>query len=271
VSGVPLGDIVGRELGTRTAAYDERDAILYALAVGATTDDLDLVYERWLRVLPTYACALGLWAVEAAGDLGAYDRLRSLHAAQSLRMHAPMPPHAELAMRARVANVWDKGKAAMVEVEVESDLFTASYAIFLPGRGGWGGERGPSPAPPERGEVPETWTASVPTGADQATLYRLTGDRHPIHIDPGTARANGFARPILHGLCTLGIVARELAAAAGAHPADLTALDARLTAPVFPGDRIHIQASVDDGEVAFEARVRDAVALKAGRARFARG
>ena len=139
-----LKDLAGHDLGTRTIAYDARDAILYALAVGASCDETDLVYERDLRVLPTYACALGLWAVEEAGGLGAYDRNMSLHANQSLELHAPMPRNGSFEARGRVAEVWDKGKAAIVTIVVECEIFTARYGIFLPGRGGWGGERGPS-------------------------------------------------------------------------------------------------------------------------------
>ena len=109
-----LKDLAGQDLGTRTIAYDARDAILYALAVGASCDETDLVYERDLRVLPTYACALGLWAVEKAGGLGAYDRNMSLHAAQSLELHAPMLRSGSFEARGRIAEVWDKGKAAIV-------------------------------------------------------------------------------------------------------------------------------------------------------------
>ena len=203
-----LKDLAGQDLGTRTIAYDARDAILYALAVGASSDETDLVYERDLRVLPTYACALGLWAVEKAGGLGAYDRNMSLHAAQSLELHAPMPRSGSFEARGRVAEVWDKGKAAIITIVVECETFTARYGIFLPGRGGWGGERGPSASSQE---WRPSWQGRHATNRSRAALYRLTGDLHPIHIDIEVARANGFDRPILHGLCTLGIAARVLA------------------------------------------------------------
>ncbi len=265
-----LQDLAGHDLGTRAVGYDERDAILYALAVGAPAARTDLVYERELRVLPAYACALGLWAVEQAGGLGAYDRARSLHAAQTLELHAPLPPRAEVATRGRVAAVWDKGKAALVEVEVESDLFTARYAIFLPGRGGWGGDRGPATPRPEPPGADADWRGSCPTRTDQAALYRLTGDRHPIHVDVEVARANGFDRPILHGLCTFGIAARELAAAVGAHPAQLRRIEARLAAPVLPGDEVVIAAARDAQGVRFEAKVGQTAVLTGGRAVFDR-
>jgi acyl dehydratase len=262
-----LADLAGHDLGTRVVSYEDRDAILYALAVGAAPDQLDLVYERDLRVLPTYACALGLWALVDAGALGAYDRMRSLQAGQGLEMHGPLPRCGSIETMARITGAWDKGKAAMVDIEVSSEVFTATYAIFLPGMGGWGGERGPSPAAePEPGGEP--WRAEFATRADQAVLYRLTGDPHPIHIDPEVARANGFDRPILHGLCTLGIAARELAAAAAAHPADLQSITARLAAPVMPGDIIEITATGSGNGIAFEAGADGNVALKGGRAVF---
>jgi acyl dehydratase len=260
---VDLPDIAGHDLGRRTVRYDDRDAILYALAVGAPPDRLDLVYERDLRVLPTLATALGLWAVEAAGDLGAYDRTRSLHVSQRLEMLQPLPPTAAFDTTGHITNVWDKTKAAMVDIEVRSDYFTASYSIFLPGLGGWGGERGPSTAAAEA--VGPSLTNSYTTSPNHAALYRLTGDRHPIHIDPEVAKLNGFDRPILHGLCTLGIAARLVAETMDAHPADLTTLEARLAAPVLPGDcvEVDVQRFAPD-QAAFEARVGDATVLSNG-------
>ena len=93
-----LKELTGYDLGSQVATYTARDAILYALAVGAPATQLDLVCERDLRVLPTYACALGLWAVEAAGALGAYDRERSLHASQTLTLHRPIPREGRIEM-----------------------------------------------------------------------------------------------------------------------------------------------------------------------------
>jgi acyl dehydratase len=264
-----LKDLAGTELGTQELLYTDRDAILYALSVGATTDQLDLIYERDLHALPTYACALGLWAVEAAGELGAYDRTRSLHASQKLVMHAPMPSSGPIQSTGRIVGVWDKGKASVVDIEVSSDIFTATYAIFLPGLGGWGGERGPANSLGETPPPESNWTSTCQTDEDQATLYRLTGDRHPIHIDVEVAKANGFDRPILHGLCTLGIAAREIAGAVGMHPAALRNLEAKLAAPVMPGDTIEITAGkISAGQLVFEASVGETVVLKGGRALF---
>lgn len=263
-----LKGLAGYSLGAQVLEYDDRDVILYALSVGATSDELDLVYEKSLRTLPCYAAAMGLWAVEAAGELGAYDRNRSLHASQNLLMHSALPSRGPVATEARIEAVWDKGKAALIEIVVTSDVFTAGYGIFLPGLGGWGGDRGPSASASEN-PVELNWSDTYTTHRDQATLYRLTGDRHPIHIDAEVARANGFDRPILHGLCTLGIAANALAAAVDSHPADLQMLESRLAAPVMPGDVISTHAGVaPDGSLHFESAVGDTPVLKAGRAIF---
>jgi len=261
-----LADLRGRDLGTHAVEFDDRTVILYALAIGASVDELDLVYERDLRALPTLACALGLWAVEAAGRQGAYDPRRSLHARQQLTMHGRLPTAGPLAMTGRITNVYDKGKAALVEVEAAAESFTATYGIFLPGMGGWGGDRGPSSAPESKTE----WgvTGSMTTPANLAVLYRLTGDRHPLHIDPVVAAEIGFDRPILHGLCTVGIAVRLAARACGADPTDLTALDVRLSAPVYPGDVVAVDAAADGVDVDFRARVADSVVLAGGRASF---
>ncbi len=261
-----LGKLVGHDLGVRTVSYNERDAILYALAVGAPAEQTDLVYERGLRVLPSYGCALGLWAVEVCGATGAYDPHRSLHAGQGVKINRPLPPKAEFEMSGKVAAVWDKGKASMVEIVSSSEYFDATYSIFLPGIGGWGGERGPSSDRTELGEP--DWSAEFTTRSNQAALYRLTGDRHPIHIDQQVAEANGFDRPILHGLCTLGIAARAIAGAADAHPCELVELNARLAAPVLPGDVIGMACSTNGRELDFEAYVGGTAVLKGGRVVF---
>ncbi|MEU6424232.1 MaoC/PaaZ C-terminal domain-containing protein [Streptomyces spiralis] len=260
-------------MGTRRVAYREEDPILYALAVGAPADQLDLVFERRLRVLPTYGLVLGLWVADAAGALGAFRPEGALHGAQSLDVHRPLPPAGELEVHGRIAAVWDKGRSAVLDVMAESDHFSARYSIFLPGQGGWGGERGPSNDPePAPGTGGRAWSADYRTSAEQAALYRLTGDRHLIHIDPEAARAAGLPGVILHGLCTLGIAAREAAAAAAAQPWELTSLRARFTAPVRPGDTIGLTGrSHDDGTVEFTAQAAGATVLSSGLAVYAAG
>ncbi len=257
----------GRQLGDRTVAYDERDAILYALAVGASPDQLDLVFEDQLRVLPTFALTLAQWAPDALGSAGAFDTTTAVHGAQRLEVLAPLPRAGELALSARVDRVWDKGAAAIFDVVVECDYFAATWAIFAPGCGGFGGERGPSaPAPPE-GDPSASLT--VGTAANQAALYRLLGDRHHMHIDPAAAQAAGQPRPFLHGLSTLASVTLALADEVGAHPADLRSLEGRFAAPVFPGDDLAVTAWAQGRAVRFEVTADDRPAVRGGTVTFA--
>lgn len=259
----------GADLGTHTVAYEERDAILYALAVGAApAGDLDLVFEERLRVLPTFALTLAQWAPDALGGQGAFDTSTAVHGSQRLRVLAPLPRSGSVEMGARVGEVWDKGTAAVFEVEVVSDCFVATWTIFAPGRGGFGGERGPSA--PARPAGDPSYTLAVPTAPNQAAVYRLLGDRHHMHIDPAAARAAGQPRPFLHGLCTLASVTLPIARTLGVHPAELTSLEGRFAAPVFPGEELQVAAWSGEGGAAasFEVAVDARSVVSGGRVTF---
>lgn len=256
----------GHDLGTHTTTYDESDAILYALAVGAGAADLDLVFEEHLRVLPTFALTRAQWAPDALGALGAFDTATAVHGSQRLRVLEPLPRAGKLTMSARVSQVWDKGSAAIFDVEVLSDHFVATWSLFAPGSGGFGGERGPS-APRRPQDEPDR-TVELATSPDQAALYRLLGDRHHMHIDPEAARAAGMPRPFMHGLCTLAATVLPLAEALGQHPADLTGLEGRFAAPAFPGDRLDVRAWEDGDGTRFEAGAGDGATISGGRAQF---
>lgn len=258
-------ELAGADLGTRTVHYTEKDVILYALAVGAAATDLDLVFERRLRVLPTFALTLAQWAPDVLAGLGAWDVGTALHGAQRLEVRQQLRPAGELTMAARVGAVWDKGTAAVFDVVVESASFRATWSIFAPGRGGFGGDRGPGRSPAL--DAPPDVVRPLATAENQAALYRLTGDRHLIHIDPVAAAAIGQPRPIMHGLCTLAAATLEVARAAGAHPADLAELSGRFAAPVLPGERLELQMWT--GETTQFRALRDgAPAVTAGRVRF---
>ncbi|HXF31969.1 MAG TPA: MaoC/PaaZ C-terminal domain-containing protein [Solirubrobacterales bacterium] len=264
----PASEAAGLELGSRRVAYTDRDAILYALAVGAAAEDLDLVFERDLRVLPTCGLGLGLWACDELGDRGFFSSTNSLHAGQRLEVLGPLPKSGELELTARVADVWDKGSAALFDIEVSCECFRAVYSIFAPGQGGWGGERGPSAR--RDPESAPTRRARLRTSRESAVLYRLLGDRHLIHVDPAAAQAIGQPRPILHGLCTLGFAARALPGLLGRRPDELRALEARFAAAVLPGDPLELRAwePLDDGSVPFSVATPEAVALSGGLMRF---
>jgi acyl dehydratase len=253
----------GRDLGQRTVGYDERDAILYALAVGAAATDLDLVFEDRLRVLPTFGLTLAQWAPDVLAAAGAFDD-RAVHGSQTLEVHRPLPRAGELRLSAGVGDVWDKGTAAVFDVVVECAEFTATWSLFAPGVGGFGGERGP--ARPASAERPAGARAGVRTFPTQAALYRLTGDRHHIHIDPEASARIGQPIPILQGLCTLAATTLVLAAEQGAHPADLTALQGRFSGPVIPGDVLEAEHWSDGG---FTLRREGAPVISDGRAVFA--
>ena len=247
------GSWAGRHLGDRTVAYSETDAILYALAVGAPADALDLVFEERLRVLPSFGLTLAQWAPDVLATAGAFDD-RAVHGAQRLEVFAPLPPSGEITLSARVGDVWDKGSAAVFDVVVDSDYFSATWTLFAPGFGGWGGERGPSATPPLATDPVRV--DHIATAPNQAVLYRLLGDRHHIHVDPEAARRIGQDRPILPGLATLGASTLALAEVVGAHPADLTHLEGRFSGVVFPGDELEVR-SWNGGvfEVADQGRV----------------
>ncbi|MDG3011669.1 enoyl-CoA hydratase [Rhodococcus sp. D2-41] len=263
----PAGEWRGVDLGTRTVSYTERDAILYALAVGAPATDLELVLEDRLRVLPTFALTLAQWAPDALGSQGGFDTLRSVHGSQHMRVRKALPRNGELTMSATVAEVWDKGAAAVFDIRVESDYFEATWSIFAPGSGGFGGDRGPAKQPAPQGEPNRSLVAS--TFETQAALYRLLGDHHHIHIDPEAAAEIGQPRPIMHGLCTLAAATLPLAAAVGAHPADLVELSGRFAAPAFPGDQLAVDAWDEaPGAMAFEVRSAQASVISGGHAVF---
>ena len=264
----PAGNWRGEDLGTRTVSYDERDAILYALAVGARATELDLVFEDRLRVLPTFALTLAQWAPDELGVRGAFDTTTALHGSQQLTVTAPLPRSGEVTLAASVGEVWDKGSAAVFEVVVRSDYFVTTWSIFAPGTGGFGGDRGPArPAGPQGDPAVE---AVVHTTENQAALYRLTGDRHHIHIDPEAAAKINQPRPIMHGLCTLGVAAVELARLTGAHPADLTALDGRFGAAIHPGESADLRVWGDTTDLAFELVKDGDPTITGGRAAFGR-
>jgi acyl dehydratase len=222
---IDLEAVQAAEPTSREAAWTERDVLLYHLSVGAGQEvppRLERVYEAPLRVLPTFAVVAGQGISAGATSpprLSApgldIDLRRILHAGQALEVHRPLPPSGRARISSRVADVWDKGKAAVVVFEqsaVDEDdrpLWTIRMQVWARGEGGFGGDPGPSTSwsAPERDPDHVLETVTRP---DQALLYRLNGDLNPLHVDPEFAAMVGFERPILHGLATYGIVARDV-------------------------------------------------------------
>jgi len=263
-------------------AYTERDAIFHALCVGylPAGRELDFVYEASLKVPPSLALGLCHRSIATYGlDI---DYRKVVHAAQALRVHAPLPPRANVVATPRIAEVWDLGerKGALLEIERElrdaasgALLATTRMSALCRGDGGFGGA-----PPPER----ETWdgagkadhVVSWPTLTIQAALYRLQGDFNPLHIDPERARAVGFQRPILHGLATFSACVRALLGAAlDFDPARLQAVEGRFSAPFLPGETLAVEIwDRGKGRWAFQARSveRQTLVIRDGLAQAAR-
>jgi acyl dehydratase len=253
------------------------------LGIGARLpEDLDFVYEglgpRVAAPFPLAATTLALFPLIDA--LGIDPRVL-LHASQAIALHRVPAAAGRATVTRRITGVWDKGRAAIVDVEDaiedgDGRLATARSAWWVEGAGGFGGERSapeaaaPPPAIPED-RAPDL-RAVVATTAEQAALHRLSGDRNPVHIDPELARAAGQPRPFLHGLCTLGALGHALDKAAG-DGRRLASLSGRFTRPVFPGDALVVEAWWSDGADAAAARVRvgDDVVLAAASATFTAG
>ncbi|CAA0127477.1 Uncharacterised protein [Mycolicibacterium vanbaalenii] len=230
--------------------WTDRDTLIYALGVGAGTGDLAFTTENShgieQQVLPTYA-VIACSPFAAVTEIGTFDFSKLLHGSQSIRVFAPLPAAGRLSVVCEVADIQDKGegKNAIVMLKASgSDPDTGAAVaetlatLVIRGEGGFGGQPGQRPAAPEIPERDPDARVALPTREDQALIYRLSGDRNPLHSDPWFARElAGFPRPILHGLCTYGVAGRALVADLGGGDASkVTAVSARFTSPVFPGD-----------------------------------
>jgi acyl dehydratase len=240
-------DLVGKKSAPVSFQYTWKDAVLYALGVGAREGELDFLYEgRGPKVLPTFAVIPSFASmISIAGDLGA-NPMMILHGEQKIVLHRPIPSGGRLRTVSEVKGIYDKGKGALVVVEArttdekDEPVFDNVFSIFVRGEGGFGGDRGPE-APkvePPAGAAPDFEVAET-TAREQALLYRLSGDINPLHADPAMAKLGGFDRPILHGLCTFGHAGRAVVAkACGGDPARLRSFGARFAGVVFPGDTL---------------------------------
>jgi acyl dehydratase len=271
---------LGAELGETAGAYGPEDVILYHLGVGAgfaATDPAELAYtyEKQLVVLPSFAvvAASGMTARArrpsggAGGGMGgladvpglSYDPALLLHGEQEVELHRPLPTSAEFTTRGRIAEIYDKGKAALVIVEnraedADGPLFTNRMSLFLRGEGGFGGPAGPKAgnAPPEREPDGVVESRTLP---QQALLYRLNGDKNPLHADPAFAARGGFDRPILHGLCSFGIACKAVVddALAG-DPTRVVRYAARFAGVAYPGETYRTAWWRDGDRVAIDVR-----------------
>ncbi|WP_020108369.1 MaoC/PaaZ C-terminal domain-containing protein [Nocardia sp. 348MFTsu5.1] len=268
---------VGATSEPTTISWDSKDCILYALGIGAGTDDLAFTTENSRNVqqvaYPTMAVTLGV-DFSVMAELGTIDWTRLVHAEQGVDLFGPLPVEGSATAVTKIANVWDKGKAAVIVTETTAtdhasgkDLFTSRSSVYIKGAGGFGGERGPERKPAaELGDPDETTTCV--TTPDQALLYRLSGDRNPLHSDPWFAEKAGFERPILHGLCTYGVTGRAvLSAVVGGDPSRIRSFAGRFAHPVMPGDTLYVDTwPVEGGTVEFRTRIDGGITVLTGSA-----
>jgi len=276
-------DAVGSKGQPTRHSWDSKDAILYALGVGAgavdplqelafTTENTQNVDQQ---VLPTMAVVLAVGGSSAFGSIGSFNPAMLVHGEQAITLHGPIPVKGEVETVGEITGIYDKVKGAVIEVTSTSTdtatgrpLFSSVMSAFIRGEGGFGGDRGPSGpknVAPERAPDHEV---TYQTRSDQALLYRLSGDRNPLHSDPAFAAFGGFDRPILHGLCSYGFTGRALLhARCGSDPARFTGMEARFSSPVLPGEALTVKIwDTADGEAIFQTAGDDGrTVIDAGR------
>ncbi|MYR07953.1 enoyl-CoA hydratase [Gordonia sp. SID5947] len=244
---------VGQKTRPVEVSWTSKDTLLYAVGVGAglgapahelayTTENSNDLTQR---ALPTFAVVLNDDGPQV--DIGTYDESQLVHAEQGLVLHTSLPPAGTVRVATTVTGIHDKGSGGLVAYQTDavdpadgSPVFTTHSTMFIRGEGGFGGERGPVDEW-TRPSTPPDAVVTYATRPEQALLYRLSGDRNPLHSDPHFAARAGFDRPILHGLCTYGVAGRALLE----HVADndvarFGAMRSRFTAPVYPGDSLSV-------------------------------
>jgi len=271
-------------------SWSSKDGLIYAVGVGAgqdPTDPADLPFTTEnsggvdQRILPTFVVTLpnigGTFA-----SIGSFNPAMLVHGEERIVLHGELPTSGTVSTVAEITAIWDKGKGAVVEITSRSTLTAGNGAVgeplfdvvmtaFIRGEGGWGGERGPSGpqnVPPDRDP---DHRVELTTRPEQALVYRLSGDRNPLHSDPSFAAMAGFDRPILHGLCTYGFTGRALLhELCGSDPARFTSMAGRFSSPVMPGETLTVEMwRTGDGEAVFRTLAsEDRVVLDAGLATF---
>jgi acyl dehydratase len=271
--------------------YSARDTMLYAVGVGVaatvadTPEDMKFVYEPMLVALPTMAAVLAqpssFWVAEPEAGI---DWHYMLHTEQFLRIHKPLAPAATVVGQTRVIDIHDKGpeKGALLLIENELRdattkelLATCGFSALLRKNGGFGGTAAGIPVQHPAPEGGPDFTLDLPTRPEQAFIYRLSGDYNPLHVDPAIARLAGFERPILHGLCSYGVVCRAvLKLLCDNDPARLRVLNVRFASPVYPGETLCVEVwRQGSGVAAVQARVanRDVTVISNGYVEYSPG
>jgi acyl dehydratase len=274
-------DAVGSRSEPVRQRWSSRDSMIYALGVGAgaqdPADELSFTTENSQdvrqRALPTQAVVLGMGG-GAFAAIGSFNPAMLVHGEQWVALARELPVEGEIETVTEIVGIYDKGSGALVNAQTTATLvsdgqplFTTAMGAFIRGEGGWGGDRGPS----SRFEAPDRDSdheVTYPTRTDQALLYRLSGDRNPLHSDPKFAAMAGFPKPILHGLCTYGFTGRALLhTVCGGDPSRFRSMGGRFSSPVFPGEALTVRVWLeDDGSAVFQTTGPDGrVVLDAGR------
>jgi acyl dehydratase len=271
---------VGAVGDVRTMSWNSKDALLYAVGIGAGQNDLPFTTENTKDiqqvVFPTFAVVAGSGTTSpgksAMAEIGTFNWALLVHGSQAITLHRPIPVEAEATVQDKVVAMYDKGKAAVVVTEAETKLktgellWTTRSSVFIRGEGGWDGDRGPSGPQNEPPAKAPDHEVTLQTSPDQAFVYRLSGDRNPLHTDPSFAAIGGFDRPILHGLCSYGFTGRALLGALCNN--DVTKfkhIEGRFSSPVMPGDALTVRMwNVGAGETVFTTSVGDRVVIDQG-------
>lgn len=261
---------IGAELGSVDFSWTESDVLLYHLAIGAT--DLSYTLEGpTLQVLPSFGVVAPTFHMTDPPplDLPGCDinLAQVVHGSQSITVDGPVPTSGSATVTTRISDVWDKGRAAVIWQEGVATapsgerLWTTRSSIFVRGEGGWGGDRGSSTPVELPDRVPDVDT-TYDVLPQQALLYRLCGDRNPLHADPDFAKAAGFPAPILHGLCSYGIVLRTLTdTLLGGDATRVGGFGVKFAGVVYPGETIRVRAWREDGRIVASATRGDDPAL----------
>jgi acyl dehydratase len=280
-----LDKLISRKFPPLEQSYGAKDTILYALGVGVGADPTDpkelaFVYEKSLRIIPSQAAVIaypGAWLTEPALEI---DYVKVLHGEQGIVFERPLEPTATVRGEYEVLGVDDKGPGKGAVISFEKRIVDAKdgaiicrvrSTYFLRGDGGCGSWKQPATVPSELPPRAPDRIIDLPTLPRQALIYRLNGDYNPVHIDPEVAAKAGFAKPILHGLCTFGIACFGLVQhLCAGDPARLAEIFVRFSRPVYPGDTIRLELFEEENAWRFRARTRehDQVVLDRGLARL---
>ncbi|MEM8768874.1 MAG: MaoC/PaaZ C-terminal domain-containing protein [Pseudomonadota bacterium] len=254
-------DAVGAVGTPSKRSWTSKDALLYAVGVGAGTEELAYTTENTKdtpqKVLPTFAVIIGGGGVPMQ-EVGSFNPALMVHGEQGIELFDEIPADGEIESVGKITGIYDKGSAAVLNFESTATnvatgkpLLKTTSSLFCRGEGGWGGDRGPS----DKIEFPDRdpdHQMTYETREDQALTYRLSGDRNPLHSDPSFAAMGGFEKPILHGLCTWGFTGRALLhSLCGGDASRFKSMKSRFSKPVIPGDALTVSMWVDGNSALF--------------------